>query len=249
MSISNSVLNLFKNYKNGNNYICSKEELETILLTISNTKIKKKMCCYFLWLKDNRESIKDKYFSDFDKIDKINNKIWSPEQQKKYYLSKGLDNYNVIYVNKPRIASLITAKAGILWKEVDENEKNKYKELSKQNDNDCIKVKNPPIENDCIKVKNPPIDNDCIKVKNPPIEKRKRGRPKKNKETLNVSDAAIEHYNKQTNVNNGNDIEIKVEEILFNGTKYWLDINNFDIYDPDTEEIVGKKNGGKYYIN
>ena len=114
-----------------------------------------------------------------------------------------------------------------------DNPLNMKTELSKQNDNDCIKVKNPPIE------------NDCIKVKNPPIEKRKRGRPKKNKETLNVSDAAIEHYNKQTNVNNGNDIEIKVEEILFNGTKYWLDINNFDIYDPDTEEIVGKKNGGK----
>ena len=43
--------------------------------------------------------------------------------------------------------------------------------------------------------------------------------------------------------------EIKVENIIFNGKKYWLDIKTFDIYNPETEEIVGKKNGANVYIN
>ena len=78
-------------------------------------------------------------------------------------------------------------------------------------------------------------------------ETKKRGRPKKNKEVNNVSDAIINHSNNENN--NEDDDEIKVEEIIFNGKTYWLDVKKFDVYDPDTEEIVGKKNGENIYIN
>lgn len=229
MSISSTNINLFEEYKNGSNYIFSKEDFERILSTIKNTRVKKKMCSYFLWLKDNRKYIEKEYFSDFNDI-----KEWTPEIKKEYYLSKGLKNYNTTNIKRPRIASLITSKAGILWKELDENERNKYTELSKKQDNNNIDINTTP------------------------KEKKKRGRPKKNTLPLNVSDAAIDHCNNQTNLNNNKnqaepehhvETEIKVEEILFKGNIYWLDINNMDIYDPTSEEIIGKKKGVNIYIN
>ena len=219
MSQSASIICLFQDFKQGDNYVCSKQDLERVFDNSNNMRVKKQMCSYFVWLNDNRKNIEKEYFSDFYDIED-----WSIDNKKTYYEKKGLNPDKVTKVGRPRIASLITSKAGILWKELDVNEKKKYEELSK---------KQKPKEE--------------INIQTTQKEKRKRGRPRKNKHSNNVSDAIIDHCN--TVNDNTNDEEIKVEEIVFNGKKYWLDINSFDIYDPTTEEIVGKKNGENIYIN
>lgn len=218
MSQTASIITMFQEFKEGENYVCSKQDFERILNNSKNKRVKKQMCSYFVWLNDNRKTIEKEYFSDFYDIED-----WSIDNKKIYYEKKGLSLDKVTKPGRPRIASLITSKAGILWKELDENEKKKYEELSK---------KQKPKE--------------TINIESLPKEKRKRGRPRKNKQPTNVSDAIIEHCNTETNTN---EEEIKVEEIVFDGKKYWLDINSFDIYDPNTEEIIGKKNGENIYIN
>tara|TARA_Y100000389_G_C17354308_1_gene460204 strand:- start:23 stop:679 length:657 start_codon:yes stop_codon:yes gene_type:complete len=218
MSQKNSAIVMLDTFKVGDNYVCSKEDLQRILTNSKTKRVKKQMCSYFIWLNENRKRIEKEHFSNFYDIED-----WSLETKKKYYEEKGLKVSVVKKSGRPRIASLITSMAGILWKELDINEKKKYEEISK---------KQKPVEE--------------INVEIQPKEKRKRGRPKKNKEVNNVSDAIINHCNSE---NNDEDDEIKVEEIIFNGKTYWLDVKKFDVYDPDTEEIVGKKNGENIYIN
>lgn len=218
MAQQTAMIHMLNEFKDGNNYVFSKQDLERVLKNSKNTRVKKVMCSYFIWLNENRKNIEKEHFSDFYNIED-----WSIENKKNYYEEKGLKTDKVIKIGRPRIASLITSKAGILWKELDDDEKKKYEELSK---------KQKPIE--------------TITIETEPKQKRKRGRPRKNKEPANVSDAIIDHCNTENNVD---DEEIKVEEIVFNNKKYWLDINTFDIYDPESEEIVGKKNGKNIYIN
>lgn len=218
MNKSASMILMFEEFKNGDNYVFSREDFEKVLENSKTKRVKKPMCSYFVWLNQKRKSIEKEYFSDFYDIED-----WSLNNKLSYYEKKGIKTDNVTKSGRPRIASLITSKAGILWGLLDEDEKKTYEELSK---------KQKPIE--------------TSNIETAPKEKRKRGRPRKNKETVNVSDAIIERCNTESNVD---EEEIKVEEVLFNGKKYWLDINTFDIYDPESEEIVGKKNGENIYIN
>lgn len=217
-----SLIFQFEQFKDGDNYVCSRQEIDRILSNSKNVKVKKPQCSYFIWLNKHRKFIEKEYFSDFFGIED-----WSIENKNNYYASKGLDTSKVVKEGRPRIASLITSKAGILWKKLDENEKKEYETISK---------KMKPVEG--------------VKVENPPKEKKKRGRPRKNKEPTSVSDAKIEYCNKQEIVEeSADDGEIQVQEIKHNGKTYWLDIKSFDIYDPETEEVVGKKNGENIYIN
>tara|TARA_B100000035_G_C20911838_1_gene514351 strand:- start:91 stop:756 length:666 start_codon:yes stop_codon:yes gene_type:complete len=221
MKTENSALiSQFEEFKNGENYVITREEFTNILSTSKNLKTKKKMCSYFVWLNQNRKFIQNEYFSDFYDVED-----WSIDKKKQYYISKGLSTEKINKDGRPRIASLITTKAGILWKELDVTEKKKFEEISKEQN----------------------ISHEIVEVEEVPKEKKKRGRPRKNKEHKNVSDAVIENCNQKSSDSNND--EIKVEEIVFQGKTYYLDIKTFDIYDPDTEEVVGKKNGTNIYIN
>lgn len=217
-----SLIVQFEQFKVGDNYVCSRQEIYRILSNSKNVKVKKPQCSYFIWLNKHRKFIEKEYFSDFFDV-----KDWSIENKKNYYLSKGVKIPKVVKEGRPRIAALITSKAGILWKKLDQNEKKEYETISKNM---------KPIE--------------AVRVESPPKEKKKRGRPRKNKEPTSVSDAKIDYCNKQEIVEESTDDgEIQVQEIKHNGKTYWLDIKSFDIYDPETEEVVGKKNGENIYIN
>ena len=212
-----SMMIMLEKFKEGSNYICSKQDFERVLTNSKTTRVKKQMCSYFIWLNENRKNIEKEHFSDFYDIED-----WSIDNKIDYYKNRGLKT-EITKSGRPRIASLITSMAGILWKKLEDSEKKKYEELSKNQK-----------------------PKESVNIKLEPKEKRKRGRPRKNKDPVNVSDAIIEHCNTETN---NEDDEIKVEEIVFNGKKYWLDIKTFEIYDPNSEEIVGKKNGENIYIN
>jgi hypothetical protein len=116
------------------------EELMKALMEISNSSSNKKgqkgqrikdhnapkrpTSAYMFWLNENRAEIKEKFFSDSDSIEE-----WDMESKKEYYLSKGLNEPDKD--GKPRIVALVTSKAGLLWKELDNDSKepfeNKFK--------------------------------------------------------------------------------------------------------------------------
>jgi hypothetical protein len=215
------IIEQFSDYKDGDNIVCSEKTFREIIETKSILKKKKPKCSYFVWLGEHRNNIRDEYFSDFDKV--ID---WSLDNKKEYYSSKELPLDKVVKDGRPRIVSLITTKAGILWKALSDEEKAVYEQKA-------IELK----------------DN-CEVVEVHVVEKKKRGRPKKQNHSNNISDAVVEKYHKDTKKNNDKSSdEIKVEEIMYKDKKYYLDINNNDIYDPDTSEIVGKKIGKNININ
>ena len=91
MSCNMNLLEQFSEYKNGDNYVCSKEDFERVLTNSKNVKIKKKMCSYFIWMNEHRKDIEKEYFSDFYNIDD-----WTFENKKEYYSSKELDTNKVV---------------------------------------------------------------------------------------------------------------------------------------------------------
>ena len=125
MSCITDLLTQFSQFKNGDNYVGSKEDFERVLTNSKNIKIKKKMCSYFIWMNEHRKDIEKEYFSDFFNIED-----WTFENKKEYYISKGLDTNKVVKSGRPRIASLITTKAGILWKQLSDIDKHKYEQIS-----------------------------------------------------------------------------------------------------------------------
>ena len=86
---------------------------------------KRPTSAYMIWLNKNRDNIKSEYFSDYTDITD-----WSLESKCKYYESKGLkiptDD------GKPRIVALVTAKAGLVWKEMSSEEKEPFNKLFKE---------------------------------------------------------------------------------------------------------------------
>ena len=101
-------------------YTMTQEEFMAALR--GNTKVKKPQSAFFLYLNSNREDIKKKYFSDFNSIEK---EKWDNESFKNsYYSSKDLKLSEKS--GKPRLVSLVTSKAGIIWKSMVDEEKQKY---------------------------------------------------------------------------------------------------------------------------
>ena len=78
--------------------------------------------------------------------------------------------------------------------------------------------------------------------------KKKRGRPKKNSVSNTIVEAVVEEFKDENNKSNAEEV-LQVTEITYNGKTYYLDINNNEIYDPETSELVGKKNNGIININ
>ena len=199
------LLTSFDKFKNGDNYVLTRSDFVNIIDNNKDIKKKKPMRSFFVWLNENREDIKKTYFDDFHTIED-----WSIDSKKQYYNSKGLDSGKVKKEGTPRIASLITSKAGKIWKKLDSSIRSEYENKANNLKNNTQSVKVEPI------------------VK----QKKKRGRPRKNKVSENVCDAIIEKCNNQEQVQEQeNDGEIKVEEIQYDNKTYYLDINTFEIYD------------------
>jgi len=120
-----SIQSFFDTYtdpSNPNNILCDKDKL---IQFIQSTKfIKKQSNSFTLWRDDNRELIIKTYFDDYDSI--ID---WSYPQKKKYYTTKHLPIPKK--EGKPKLVELITIKASILWRSVEDHIKIEY-ELKRQ---------------------------------------------------------------------------------------------------------------------
>ncbi len=220
MSINvNFILEQFNDFNDGSNIKCSTETFRDIINSKSNFKNKRTKCSYFVWLDEHRTGIKEKFFSDFDDVSE-----WTLENKRNYYISKGLPIDKVVKSGRPRIVSLITTKAGIIWKSLSEDERSIYEEKA-----NALKENSVPV----------------IVEQKP---KKKRGRPKKKNTSNTIVEAVVEQF-KNDNKAENNDNILQVEEIIHNGKTYYIDINNNDIYDPDSSELVGKKVNGIIEIN
>jgi hypothetical protein len=151
-----TMLSIIQNYSTDgiiNNV--PQEELLKALMEISNasqkeTKRSKRKSdpnapkrptsAYMFWLTENRQDITDTYFSDFNTIEN-----WDIDSKKEYYLSKGLSDTDKegmpLKEGKPRSVALITTKAGLLWKELDSEDKQPYEDKFKAAQEEYITLK------------------------------------------------------------------------------------------------------------
>ena len=136
----NSLLSIINKYgKDGIINNVPQAELMEALMEISNSsqKVSRKSkkphdpnapkrptSGYMFWLNENRTYIKETYFNDFEQIDD-----WSIKFKTEYYLSKGLNEPDKD--GKPRIVTLITTKAGLLWKDLEIEDKQPYEDKFK----------------------------------------------------------------------------------------------------------------------
>jgi hypothetical protein len=95
---------------------------------------KRPTSAYMFWLNENRQDIKDTYFSDFDK-----NALWDFDSKKEYYSSKGLKEPDK--EGKPRIVALVTTKAGLLWKKLSDEEKQPFDDKFKEAQEEYVSLK------------------------------------------------------------------------------------------------------------
>ena len=88
---------------------------------------KRPTCSFMKWRKDKYNDIKTTYFNDY----KSNVTNGDEESIRKYYKEKDLGDpkeNNDGTITKPKLVALVSIKAGQLWKEVDEETKEKYDE-------------------------------------------------------------------------------------------------------------------------
>ena len=124
--------NKFTDPNNIDNILCDKQILidfiksNTTKKTPSKTpsKIRKIPNTFIMWKNDNMNLIKS-YFNDYNTTTD-----WSRESKIRYYKNKeiGIPKKD----GKPKLVELITIKAGIIWKNIDQDIKNKY-ELKRDN--------------------------------------------------------------------------------------------------------------------
>lgn len=311
-----TLLSIIQNYSTDgiiNNV--PQEELLKALMEISNasqkesTRIKPKRdpnapkrptSAYMFWLNKNRQDIKQTYFSDFDTIDN-----WDIDSKREYYSSKGLKDPDK--EGKPRIVALVTTKAGLLWKELGDEEKQPFDDKFKEAQEKYITLKasyrptfietiperlqvvpegwdgphigfdiNKTIKGDdgkTIKIfksfteaieKAESLGVQCYGITQTkrgysvrigslkkcdkssvswtkldfeaPI-KSKRGRPQKSS-----SEESIKTCKESTD---DSDNEMLVQEITVEGKKYYLNEKTNDVFDPVSQDCLGKYTDGK----
>lgn len=116
-------------------------ELQKQIKAMKKTKSTRKASNFMTWLSsEKRTEIKDEFFSDFEDYSD-----WSAEGIRTYYEKKGLplDKLNKLIekkeeegkeIKKPRLMSLITIKAGLIWSEMDDSEKEQFKSAEDTSD-------------------------------------------------------------------------------------------------------------------
>lgn len=152
--------------------------------------------------------------------------------------SRNKDYINSKVTEKGR--GVIASKAAELWNLMSEEDKAPY--------NDEVAV----LRNEYMRLMAEYREE--VVVTNSETPKKSSGRPKLTDEEKAERKAKREKAKqvaREVDVNDteDEDEEINVEDFTYNGVEYLIDVKNGDIYDPDTEEIVGKKVGDTVTIN
>tara|TARA_A100000164_G_C21788513_1_gene714627 strand:- start:253 stop:984 length:732 start_codon:yes stop_codon:yes gene_type:complete len=182
----------------------------------SSKKNSRKTSNFMNWLSsEKRSEIKDEYFGDFDEYSD-----WSTEGIRNYYTKKSLplEKLNKLIekkeeegkeMKKPRLMSLITIKAGLIWSEMDDSEKNEFKTTDDGNHGETPKNSHP-----------------------------KKGRPAGYKATQFASEQAImtSLKNAQDVENDEEGDSVELEMFVYEGREIFKD-DNGNVYNEDYEDI------------
>ena len=241
---SEEITTVFGDFIHDNNIVCSVKEFKSGFKRLKkimeerpfiSEKKPRKQSGFFKWLNSdgNRNSIKDEYFNDFDSWDD-----WSESGIVAYYKNKNLstDKLNILIekkkncgkeIKKPRIMSLINLKAGILWSEMNDEEKDKW--------NDSTNIVNIPSKETS---KSPlSLDSDDLDVNisaTSSPSKGKKGRPSGYKPKNYTSECFVKKA--IDSVETGNNEEIDLEEFSINGVEYLKDEKGI-VYNMECVEI------------
>ena len=116
---------MFEEALNGINRKSMKEKKKQKKKVKDPNAPKRPTSAYMIWLNKNRKEIKEIHFGDFDSITN-----WSLDEKVKYYETKGLDIPTED--GKPRVVALVTSKAGLLWKELSDDDRMPYDQMFKE---------------------------------------------------------------------------------------------------------------------
>jgi len=219
------------------NVVCEPNEFRTRLQNVfdnvsnnqsqKNIKAKRKPSNFVLFRKGKSDEIKSTYFADFDTWDD-----WSENGIIRYYQEKKLATDKLSkYIEKqklkdkdtfkPKMAALISMRAGMLWKELNDSEKQSFTEKTGILNRDS----NKPVETIQPEITTPL--NDDVQHVEVNFEK-KKGRPKGKQPVNSVSNTAImETFEEADN--------IELEEFEFEGTVYYKD-TDLIVYSMDADE-------------
>ena len=123
-----TLLNKFDDFKNEDGtFSIPESRLREIMSSIDKEfktttekpKKKRELNPYMKWMKENRESIKAEYFSDYAGVE-----VWDDETIKKYYEDKELGEPKKM--KKPNLTTLVSIKGGQLWKALSDEEKSEF---------------------------------------------------------------------------------------------------------------------------
>lgn len=143
---------------------------------------------------------------------------------------------------------VMAAKAGELWKDMEDSDKQPYVDKANEMKEEYLRLMKD-------------FKTDVVVSS---IKKSGRGRPKLSDEektarkkarieAKNNEKTEIEEVNNAEDVQESNndvvEVEVNVEEFNYQGKSYLLDTNSGDIYDVETEEIIGLKKGDKVTFN
>ena len=203
------------------------EELQKQLKKFKKSAKTRKASNFMNWLSSERRSeIKDEFFNDFDTY-----QDWSVDGIRDYYTKKGLplDKLNALIqkkeeagkeIKKPRLMSLITIKAGLIWSDMTDSEKEKYKTDEKSNTE---------------------TESQDSEEKSASPSSSKKGRPAGYKAKQFASDHAImESIKNAHDVEEGNDESDSVElEIFVYEEKEYFKDDESNVYNEEYE-VIGK---------
>jgi len=230
LAFQDQIHDVFGDLINEGRIVCSEKEFRDKFAKLQQIikgekpKSNRKTSNFMVWLNSNRRSeIKDEYFGDFeshedwsaDGIIEYYNKKQLPLEKLQKLIEKKQDEGKEI--KKPRLMSLITIKAGLIWSEMTDEEKLQF----------C---------------KDETSEDNSPKEKSSPKKPSKKGRPAGYKPHNYASDqsvlSSIKNAKEASDDEEGEDVELEV--FNYKGRELFKDDSN-NIYNEECE-LIGKIN-------
>lgn len=240
---SEQIEDVFGNFINEGRIQCTEEQfreklvlLQKQIRTAGKKKANRKASNFMNWLSsEKRNEIKDEFFDDFEDYED-----WSVDGIRAYYEKKSLpvDKLNALIekkcdegkeIKKPRLMSLITIKAGLIWKDMTDEEKEAFKS-SVSKSSTSVEASTP-----------------TSSASNKGTGTAKKGRPAGYKATQYASEEAIASSIKnaqekvETNTTSEDSETVELEMFTYDGKDLFKDDED-NVYNEDCQ-VIGRLTG------
>jgi hypothetical protein len=147
---------------------------------------------------------------------------------------------------------VMASKAGELWKLMDDSDKEPYIEKANEMKDEYMRlIKDFRTDVVVSSIKKSGRGRPKLSDEEKAARKKARVNSKKNQSNETDESNMQDHSVESSEVSNADvvEVEVNVEEFNYQGKSYLLDTNSGDIYDVETEEIIGLKKGEKVTFN